>query len=238
MLSIYFLLLRRDLRWSRGCFLGVSGGLCELYGAFFFGSEREVLCLPLHNRLCIDARRFSGEKGRDNETGRVSVEERDAPALVASRILEWVEADNADFVNADHGKLANLLGESEELLYFGVEIADFLIMSHDNRFEIGAVLSFEEHFLALIELTCLAKELYYEEYLYQAEKPNADNFSEQCARSRQKSHATHKKDFVFQWSLTTVPSFLWLCKGVFVEWCFCVLYCCSRLFSYFFSTIL
>ena len=61
-------------------------------------------------------------------------------------------------MDADCSEGAILLGEGEEFLNFRVEIADFLIMPQNDRFEIGAVLSFEEHLLALSQLARCAEE--------------------------------------------------------------------------------
>lgn len=144
--------------------------MCEFDGAFFFGGEGEVFCLPAYYRFCIDARGFSREEGGNDDAGRVPVEKRDAPTLIASGILERIESDNANFVYANESERLDFLGNGEELLDLRVECTDFLIMTHDNGFQVGTALSFEEHFLTLVELTRLAKELHYQENLHQAEK--------------------------------------------------------------------
>ena len=161
---------------------------------FFFGGEGEVFCLSVYNGLCVDACRFSGEEGRDDDACRISVEEGDTPALVASGILEGVKADDADFVYADGGECSDVFGDGKELLDLGVEIADFLVVSQDDGFEVGAALSFEKHLLAFLELTRLAKELPYEEKLCNAENSHKYDSSEQYVGSQQKGGAVHRKE--------------------------------------------
>ncbi len=159
----------------------------------FFGGKGEVFCLSVHDGLCIDASRFSGKEGRDDDTCRVSVEKGDAPALVAPGILEWIKSDDTDFVYADGRECPDILGDSKELLNLGVEIANLLVVSQDDRFEISAALSFEKHLLAFLELTRFSKELSNEEKLCNAENSHKYDSPEQHVGSQEKGYAIHRK---------------------------------------------
>lgn len=160
-----------------GFFGSVSGCLSNSDGAPLFGREREVLGLPRENRLRVDARRFARKERRDDDAGVLSVEERDAPALIASRVLERIEPDNAHLVNAHRGEAPNLLGYIVELLDFRVERADFLVMPEDNRLEVGAVFPFEKHLLALLELMRFSEKAHGESQIEEEEKRNSPRYS-------------------------------------------------------------
>lgn len=166
--------------------------MCEFDSVLFFGGKGKVLRLSVYDGLRVDPSRLSGKEGGDDDARRVSVEEGDAPALVAPSVLERVEADDADLVYADGCQRSNVLGDSEEILDFGVEIADFLVMTQDDSLKVGASLSFEEHLLALLSLTCFMKELSYEEKLCDTENPQKDDTSEQCVGSQQKGYTVHR----------------------------------------------